>query len=116
MTRSMFAGIPLVLCWALAHATPAEGSGAIASEECAIGVMVKAIQRALEAPQQEGALETIIGYGTDSRYYVMIRGWLVQELAGVQSRLDAARDEATRSAAELKAEFLTRAIRGIDLE
>ena len=38
------------------------------------------------------ALETIAKHGTDSRYYVMIRGWLVQVKSGVESQLAATKD------------------------
>jgi hypothetical protein len=31
------------------------------------------------------SLETIAKHGTDSRYYVMIRNWLVQVKSGVES-------------------------------
>jgi len=91
------------------------------SEEYQIGVMVKALSRAIASADEPDSLQIITQYGTDSRYYVMIRGWLVQELSGVQSQLDATRDHKTEdhSAKEKLTErvgFLTQAIRRIDLE
>ncbi len=93
-----------------------------------IGVMIEAISAALAKPTDPSSLETISQYGTDSRYYVMIRGWLVQELSGVQSQLDAtlsaqsradsitASDLETKQSFIDKVAFLQRAIRRIDLE
>ena len=84
--------------------------------EYQIGVMVNAIDKAITDAQPD-SLELIYQYGTDSRYYVMIRGWLVQELTGVQSQLDAHRqqDERRQQLAH-KVNFLKQAIRRIDLE
>ena len=84
--------------------------------EYQIGVMVNAIDKAITDAQPD-SLELIYQYGTDSRYYVMIRGWLVQELTGVQSQLDAHRqqDERRQQLAH-KVSFLKQAIRRIDLE
>lgn len=84
--------------------------------EYQIGLMVNAIDKAITDAQPD-SLELIYQYGTDSRYYVMIRGWLVQELTGVQSQLDAHRqqDERRQQLAH-KVNFLKQAIRRIDLE
>ena len=86
------------------------------TEECQIGRMVKQIQEAIRAPENEASLATIVKYGTDSRYYVMIRGWLKEELLGVESQRDAAREETTKAVFGKKVEFLRKAIRRIDLE
>ncbi|MGQ7273066.1 hypothetical protein [Marinobacter sp. V034] len=81
-----------------------------------IGEMVQAVEAAIDAPEQSASLRTIVEYGTDSRYYVMIRGWLVQELKGVESQRDVTRDPTLKSQFEVKAAFLQTAIRRIDLE
>jgi len=96
------------------------------SEEYKIGIMVKALSRAIASPDAPDSLQIITRYGTDSRYYVMIRGWLVQELSGVQSQLDATKDHKTKdhktkddsakTALAGRVSFLTKAIRRIDLE
>lgn len=87
-----------------------------ATEECRIGVMVKEISEAIASPEEAGAMETIVRYGTDSRYYVMIRGWLLEVLKGVDSRMDAATDEAQKKSLQTKALWLRKSIRSIDLE
>ena len=86
------------------------------SQTCRIGVMVETIQKALLNPDAPSSLSTVIRYGTDSRYYVMIRGWLMAELSGTQSQLNATRDGTVDQGIRDKAVFLQRAIRGIDLE
>lgn len=86
------------------------------SEEYAIGVMVKSLDAAIAQPSK-ASLNTISHYGTDSRYYVMIRGWLVQELQGAESQLSAYRqDDEIKTRQQDKVDFLKQAIRRIDLE
>ena len=86
------------------------------SEEYAIGVMVKAVDAAINSATPQ-SLTVIANYGTDSRYYVMIRGWLVQELTGAQSQLEVYRQQdERRQQLEHKVHFLKQAIRRIDLE
>jgi hypothetical protein len=88
----------------------------IAFEECLIGVMVKKIDSAIQKPEKPESLQTVIMYGTDSRYYVMIRGWLEQELAGVRSQILTSHIEIESSILTQKEIFLTKSIRLIDLE
>lgn len=87
-----------------------------ASEEYQIGVMVKHIAEAIDAPEKPESLQTITAYGTDSRYYVMIRGWLTQELKGVESQILPAQENANKAKFRQKADFLKKSIRRIDLE
>ena len=86
------------------------------SEEYNIGIMVKSIQSAIDHPEQHDSLTTIFEYGGDSRYYVMIRGWLMQELASAKSQQSAVKDTAAKEKISRKVQFLQQAIRGIDLE
>ena len=86
------------------------------SEEYRIGVMVKAVAAAIANPGEPKSLETIVDYGTLTPYYVMIRGWLVQELQGTESQWQATKDEALKRQHGEKVEFLRQAIRRIDLE
>lgn len=86
------------------------------SEQQRIGSMVQAIDTAIAAPGDPDSLATVTRYGTDTRYYVMIRGWLVQELRGVESQLEASRDPQLTVKFQQKADFLRAAIRRIDLE
>ncbi|WP_299805590.1 hypothetical protein [uncultured Shewanella sp.] len=101
---------------------PAMATEPTPSDEYRIGVMVKSLDNAIKHPSN-ASLATISEYGTDSRYYVMIRGWLVQELQGAESQLGAYRsDNLDKIQAEQKAkllqkvDFLKLAIRRIDLE
>ncbi|ASJ95500.1 hypothetical protein [Shewanella marisflavi] len=84
------------------------------TEQQELGIMVQALQQAIATPSAEH-LEVIARYGTDSRYYVMIRGWLVQQLSGLESQLAAHGDQAPE-ALRAQAEHLKAAIRRIDLE
>jgi len=86
------------------------------SEEFQIGVMVKRIQAALKAPERPASLKTIVKYGHDSRYYVMIRGWLAEELRAVESQLPGTRDAKRKQRFLAKQKLLKAAIRRIDLE
>lgn len=80
-----------------------------------LGRKVLAIQRALKNPSAPDAMKAVTDLGHDSRYYVIVRGWLSQELAGCQSILDAHRGQAPKEMTERVA-FLRKAIRAIDLE
>lgn len=85
------------------------------SETYQIGLMVQEVQGALKI-RDEQALQTISLYGTDSRYYSMIRGWLFQELVGVESQLHAAKNEKSALKFQKNSNFLKKAIIQIDLE
>ncbi len=106
----------LLFSCSLSSAALADSDLASYQQEHQIGVMVNAIDKAISDAQPD-SLELIYQYGTDSRYYVMIRGWLVQELAGVQSQLDAYKQQdERRQKLEHQVNFLKQAIRRIDLE
>jgi hypothetical protein len=81
-----------------------------------IGIMVQQLQIALAAPEDANSLTTIKQYGTDSRYYSMIRGWLMQELLASESQLSASDNQLYIDKFQQKADFLKQAIRMIDLE
>lgn len=86
------------------------------AEALRIGRMVMAVDAALKAPEKPDSLETIARYGTDSRHYVMIRGWLMLELQGVESQWQATREPQLKERHHQKVLFLRKAIRRIDLE
>lgn len=86
------------------------------AESIRVGEMVAAVGYAIKHPQKADSLAVITAAGTDSRHYVMIRGWLVQELSGVESQLQAHRDIEAKAKFQDKVDFLRRAIRRIDLE
>ena len=86
------------------------------TEEYKIGVMVKAIAEAMKTPEDKESLKTITAYGHDTRYYTMIRGWLVQELRNHESLLSAYKNKPQETFFQLKVNFLLKVIRRIDLE
>ena len=76
---------------------------------------ILAIAEALQRPDMPGAMDSVIALGTDSRYYVLVRGWLTLQLAGDLNIMDARDgDVSPRLAARIA--FLQKAIRAIDLE
>jgi hypothetical protein len=81
-----------------------------------LGRRVLAVQRAIANPQASNAMDAIVDLGTDSRHYVMVRGWLTMQLQGDLSILNAAADPGARPEIEARAAFLEAAIRNIDLE
>ena len=85
-------------------------------EAIRIGTMVQEIQQAHKKPDEKASLETIVKYGTDTRHYVMIRGWLHELLKGTQSQLEATRDPKLQKKFQQRESFLKQAIRRIDLE
>ena len=103
--------IPLILLSSVLYAEDLKNS-----EEYKIGVMVKAVAKALKSPEKAGSLKVISEYGTDTRYYTMIRGWLVQELKGAESLLSVNKDKPRGKHFQQKVDFLKKAIRRIDLE
>lgn len=86
------------------------------NEALRIGAMVMEIDAALKAPDDAKSLETIVRYGTDSRHYVMIRGWLVQLLKGAESQHSASSDPELKAKHKASVDFLKKSIRRIDLE
>ena len=116
-----------VACWvAIALIAPAMGgekadpAGAAKlskedREALELGRKVLAIKAAIERPDSPGALKAVRSLGLDTRYYVLVRGWLTQQLRGDQSILDASRDK-PRPKIEARGAFLKKAIRAIDLE
>ncbi|WP_372881375.1 hypothetical protein [Psychromonas sp.] len=81
-----------------------------------IGLMVQALQLAIKSPQKQDSLQIISDYGTDRRYYTMIRGWLFEELVGVEKRLHASKNVKEIAGLQLKSDSLKRAIRSIDTQ
>ncbi|MEL0661025.1 hypothetical protein V6255_18065, partial [Psychromonas arctica] len=59
---------------------------------------------------------TITKFGTDSRYYLMVRGWLVQKVRGTDSRLQSQNSQSKREVLVTEVDALNQGIRAIDLE
>jgi hypothetical protein len=110
--------ITLILCLISTQVTIASAApkDVKQSEKYKIGVMVKAIAAAIKAPEKPASLKTISDHGTDSRYYVMIRGWFIQDMKGTESQLNATRDPARKAKLQQKVHFLKKSLRRIDLE
>ena len=77
-----------------------------------VGAAIKSVDAALRNYQRPESMDIVIHYGTDTRYYTLIRAWLVQRIASLESQ--------TGGSASLEQqqelEFLSRTLRRIDLE
>jgi hypothetical protein len=80
-----------------------------------LGYRVLAVRAAIHEPAAPGAMAAILELGTDSRYYVMVRGWLSMQLQADQSLLEVG-GVAARPEIAARVEFLDSAIRALDLE
>ena len=80
-----------------------------------LGHKVLAIAEAIRSPGNPRAMDSVLALGRDSRYYVMVRGWLSMQLKGDMSILQARRGDVSPEVAARIA-FLQKAIRAIDLE
>lgn len=98
-----------------AAGSPPPGHESAGTQACRLGERVLAARAALADPGAPGSLDAILDLGTDSRYYVMVRGWLVMQLQGDLSILAASAGDAPPAVVR-RVEFLKRAIRAIDLE
>lgn len=80
-----------------------------------LGHRLLAIDAALRNPEAPNAIGTVLELGLDSRYYIMVRGWLVMQLRGDMS-ISQARDGDVSPEIAARIEFLNQAIRALDLE
>lgn len=80
-----------------------------------LGHSILAIAEAIHSPETPGAMEVVLALGSDSRYYVMVRGWLAMQLAGDLSIMESHHGDVSPQIAARIA-FLRKAIRAIDLE
>lgn len=80
-----------------------------------LGYKIMAVQNVLRDPMADDALEVILSLGRDSRYYVLTRGWLGEQLRGDLS-IQAAAKQQTAALIEQRITLLKSAIRAIDLE
>jgi len=84
-----------------------------------VGHKVIRIQTALENPERPASLEAVKALGLDSRHYVMVRGWLIQELHSAQSWQETSTYQtspAYKNTTDKRISALRRMIRAIDLE
>ena len=80
-----------------------------------LGHRVLAIAAAIRNPEAPDAMAAVLELGLDSRYYVMVRGWLMMQLRGDRSIAQARHGDVSPQIAARIA-FLEKAIRAIDLE
>ena len=105
--------------------SPKEGDAAITSAPVLLGATgqtalelgrkVLAVREAIQNPGMPNAMQAVTDLGHDQRYYVMVRGWLLYQLQGDMSILDANKGQ-TRDEIKTRINFLEKAIRAIDLE
>ena len=85
------------------------------AEAMELGYRVSAINEALQNSAAPGALQAITDLGHDQRYYIMVRGWLMYQLQGDMSILQASQGQA-HDTIRARVDFIQQAIRAIDLE
>ena len=80
-----------------------------------LGQRVLAIAAAIRNPDAPDAMAAVLELGLDSRYYIMVRGWLALQLRGDMS-ISQARNGDVSPQITARIAFLEKAIRAIDLE
>jgi len=85
------------------------------TEAMELGYRISAINAALQNPTAPGTMRAITDLGHDQRYYVMVRGWLMYQLQGDMSILQASQGPA-QATVRARVDFIQQAIRAIDLE
>ena len=108
--RRMVCTVLALLCSTISSTS--ELTGADAME---LGYKIAAVNEALQNPGAPGALQSITNLGHDQRYYVMVRGWLMYQLQGDMSILQATQAQ-QQPAIRARVEFIQQAIRALDLE
>jgi len=95
----------------------AGNANAISDEEAKqLGLRIVAVQHALNNPAEPQSMQAVVDLGHDSRYYLMMRGWLTQQLQADSSILQQYRNSPPPGLIVERAHFVRRAIRMIDLE
>jgi len=115
MREGGFMAFALVCALVLGAGSPINQALASDTEALRLGQRVFAVQSALDDPAAHGALQAVTDLGLDSRYYVMVRGWLGLQLEGDRSIAASSQDDVSPEI-ERRIEFLEQAIRAIDLE
>ena len=104
----------LLLAFHLFAAPPAEDAQALE-----VGRKVLRLNKALRASDDKELLAAVRDLGLDSRYYVMTRGWLTQELSSAKSYRDTStykNDAKRKNEIDARIDLITRCLRAIDLE
>jgi hypothetical protein len=82
-----------------------------------VGQMVEKTRQVIEGTAASSEFEQVIEFGRDTRYYPLVRGWVVQEITNTKSQLSST-DLNSPVYPELKEKLLRleRILRLIDLE
>ena len=81
------------------------------------GEIILQLAIAVENPSPDDAdLQIISQYGTDTRFYVLVRGWLNEYKQMIESQLSVHQSPQHRQQLEKRLAFIQKAIRRIDLE
>ena len=84
-----------------------------------VGRKVIRLREALKKPGSAEAAQAVQDLGTDSRYYVMVRGWIVQHKHMAESYRDVSSyrsSEEYRKGVDARIAALSKLLRRIDLE
>ncbi len=84
-----------------------------------LGRKIVRIKAALQIPEQQASVDAVTELGLDSRYYVMVRGWILQHINMTQSYLGTTtykESEQRKSEIDDRIASLQKMLRAIDLE
>jgi hypothetical protein len=82
-----------------------------------VGEMIEKTRLVFEGTGTQSDFEQVIEFGRDTRYYPVLRGWLVQEIANTKSQLTSQqKNSADEARLKEKLVRLERMLRLIDLE
>ncbi len=88
-------------------------------EAMVLGRQVLAVKQALENPEAPESMAAVTALGQDSRYYVMVRGWVVQHIQMAESYRGTSEYKASaerKLEVEKKISSYQKMLRRIDLE
>ncbi len=84
-----------------------------------LGRKIIRIKAALQIPEKQASVDAVTELGLDSRYYVMVRGWILQHINMTQSYLGTTtykESEQRKSEIDDRIASLQKMLRAIDLE
>jgi hypothetical protein len=82
LKRQLFAALVTAFTLISGSGVSADPATVPDDEATLLGQRVLAVQAALQDPAAPGSMEAVEDLGLDSRYYVMVRGWLSLQLTG----------------------------------
>lgn len=107
----LFEGIHLSCCKTRSETDP------VNTEYQYVGEMIEKTRRVFEGTGTQSDFDKVIAFGRDTRYYPLLRAWLVQEIANTKSQLTSQqKNSADEARLKEKLARLERMLRMIDLE